>query len=101
MGKSRWKIQEILFLGVNMAIIAIKIDRCDQGCPHCKQYRTLGVGCADDYHCEIVDEPPYEGEVPYHKRMDVGRLIMSYIEWDSEKIMIPAWCPLRVKATIK
>ena len=78
-----------------MALIQLDIKRCNNGCPHCKSYRTLGAGCATDYHCSIV---PHIHRVTDNDttRTDVGRMVSSYVEWDSDYNDVPEWCPLLI-----
>ena len=58
----------------------IPIDRCDH-CPNCKTKLTKGYGYATDYHCGATYD---------------NRLIVSYVEWDSEiPKEPPEWCPFR------
>lgn len=79
-----------------MAAIKLEIKRCMDGCPHCKKYYTIGAGCADDYHCELVPHVPRENEDLNRTRTDVGRMVSGYVEWDREKNDVPDWCPLLI-----
>ena len=80
-----------------MATIQLEIKRCNDGCPHCKSHRTIGAGCATDYHCEIMDHVPSASDNPQWTRTDVGRKVSGYVEWDSDYNDVPDWCPLLVK----
>lgn len=61
--------------------IKIPINRCDK-CPFVVTERTPRSGYALDYFCN------------YNKD---SKLITTYVEWDSDMVPIPDWCPFRNK----
>ncbi len=64
-----------------LTAIQLSIACCDE-CPKCKSQHTPGTGFGTDYICTAVKP---------------NKTVMGYIEWDSEKVPVPDWCPLRVK----
>ena len=57
----------------------VPIGRCDE-CPFVEVSRTPRAGYAHDYFCTKAD-----------------KMIMTYVEYDSEIPPVPQWCPFRVK----
>lgn len=64
-------------------LVAIPVGRCDE-CPYHTTKATPGAGFADDYYCKKT-----------------GKIITTYVEWDSEIPPVPDWCPYREKEVIK
>jgi len=64
-----------------MAAIKLEIRRCMPDCPYCISSLTKGYGYATDYRCSKMG----------------GTLICGYVEWDSDKVDVPDWCPLLIK----
>jgi hypothetical protein len=65
--------------------ILLNILGCDE-CPKVRRAHTPGTGFGEDYFCTAVSPE---------------RKTMGYIEWDSEKTEVPAWCPIRVACRSK
>lgn len=69
--------------------IYLEIETCLE-CPHCKRYRTLRAGFANDYHC---NHPQIRGCNDDPERP--GKLIMGYVEYSRDEKPVPPWCPIR------
>lgn len=61
-------------------LIPFKLDCCAY-CPKVKEERTPNAGYAFDYYCTAKN----------------NRKIMGYVEYDSELVEVPKWCPYKVK----
>ena len=67
-------------------LIGFEIEKCDK-CPFVQLERTQGAGYAHDYWCT--------------KTMDKRKLIVGYVEWDSEIPEVPEWCPCKIETQTK
>jgi len=65
--------------------IVLELEKCSDGCPHCRISRTKNAGCAADYHCELKKDD--DGNI---------KMIMGYVEYSGDYKPIPDWCPLRL-----
>jgi hypothetical protein len=60
--------------------ILLQLETC-KPCPYVDVRETPGAGYALDYHCTHAN----------------NRIVMGYVEWESEEKPVPSWCPHRVK----
>jgi hypothetical protein len=65
----------------NKTIIVLKyeLENCSK-CPLVCITRTKGAGYAEDYHCSALNKK-----------------IVGYVEWDSDLVPVPDWCPHRIE----
>lgn len=63
----------------------VVITNCHH-CPHIKNVRTPGAGCAEDFYCTAVTPPA---------------MVVGYVEWNKDKRPdhnFPEWCPLEKRS---